>query len=215
MKFPTTPDLQIPIGEIPIQQYRMEEDYQCDFGGPAEDWLSFPVLYTDAVRSFPSGSVFVELGCHKGRSVNYMARQIRNSGKDIKLYCVDTWKENAQFDLFLHNTRMFDDIVIPIRSTTQAAAEMFADESIDFLFIDAGHDFDSVKLDLELWSNKIKIGGIMSGHDYDSHEGVKRAVRAFFGHDNDLSDRWGECCFVTTRVQHPSGGNKPATFVKV
>ena len=72
------------------------------------------------------------------------------------------------------------------RMTSLEAAEAIADHSLDFAFIDARHDYESVKEDLQAWFDKIKPGGILAGHDYaDGHHpqgrfGVKRAVDEFF-----------------------------------
>src|SRR5690606_26723571 len=46
------------------------------------------------------------------------------------------------------------------------AARQFDDESLDFVFIDAKHDYDSVKADIAAWRPKVKIGGWVCGHDY-------------------------------------------------
>ena len=34
------------------------------------------------------------------------------------------------------------------------------------MYIDARHDYESVKEDLEHWLPKVKLGGIVAGHDY-------------------------------------------------
>jgi len=53
------------------------------------------------------------------------------------------------------------------------------------VYIDGAHDFDNVMLDLIHWVPKVKIGGIVSGHDYFYSESCKvpRAVDAYiFAH---------------------------------
>lgn len=56
----------------------------------------------------------------------------------------------------------------------------FSDNSIDFIYIDALHDYESVKKDLHGWYPKVKKGGILSGHDYTpTHQGVINAVDEF------------------------------------
>ncbi len=54
-------------------------------------------------------------------------------------------------------------------------AEKVPDGSLDFVFIDADHDFDSVVYDLNAWIPKVKKGGIVSGHDLH-FEGVRNAL---------------------------------------
>jgi predicted O-methyltransferase YrrM len=59
--------------------------------------------------------------------------------------------------------------------------------SLDFVYLDARHDKESVACDLELWWPKVRVGGVLAGHDYLDGElpegtfGVKSAVDSFFG----------------------------------
>jgi hypothetical protein len=73
------------------------------------------------------------------------------------------------------------------RMTSVEAAAQVPDHSFDFVYIDARHDYESVKEDLEAWCAKVRPGGILAGHDYvdgDLPQGefyVKSAVDEFFG----------------------------------
>ena len=64
------------------------------------------------------------------------------------------------------------------------AARLIEDESLDFVFIDGDHSFDGTLADIEAWWPKVKVGGIVSGHDYgEGHDlgyGVAKAVETFF-----------------------------------
>ena len=51
----------------------------------------------------------------------------------------------------------------------------YEDNSIDFVFIDGGHDFEDVDADIKAWLPKVKSGGIIAGHDIN-WGGVARAV---------------------------------------
>jgi hypothetical protein len=72
------------------------------------------------------------------------------------------------------------------RRTSVKAAEDIADGSLDFVYIDARHDYGSVLEDLAAWFPKVRPGGLIAGHDYIDGEfpqgvfGVKRAVDEFF-----------------------------------
>ncbi len=63
---------------------------------------------------------------------------------------------------------------MPLDSTI-AAAEVDGG-SLALCFIDAAHDYDSVKGDITAWLPKVRKGGILAGHDI-MHEPVERAVR--------------------------------------
>ena len=67
-------------------------------------------------------------------------------------------------------------MITDIKGTSWEMANNFEDESVDFVFIDAGHEYDSVVKDITSWLPKIKKGGIISGHDYFNPCGVKQAV---------------------------------------
>jgi hypothetical protein len=68
--------------------------------------------------------------------------------------------------------------VLPMAS--HEAALTVPDASLDFVFIDADHSYEGCKRDIELWSHKVKPGGLLSGHDYANTDfedfGVTRAV---------------------------------------
>lgn len=63
---------------------------------------------------------------------------------------------------------------------------MIPHHSLDFVYLDARHDYESVVEDLEAWFDKVRPGGILAGHDYldGVHPagvfGVKTAVDEFF-----------------------------------
>lgn len=52
---------------------------------------------------------------------------------------------------------------------------------IDFIYVDAAHTYEAVKLDLDAWWPLVSESGILAGHDYDdSHPDVVKAVDEFF-----------------------------------
>lgn len=71
-----------------------------------------------------------------------------------------------------------------IRKQGKDAAELFEDNSLDFVYLDADHKYEAVKHDIATWFPKVKSGGILCGHDYipRSHIeefGVIPAVKEF------------------------------------
>jgi hypothetical protein len=165
-----------------------------------EDWFTYQELYSNMVGYFPDNTLFVEVGSWKGRSSSFMGVEIHNSGKNIKFDCIDTWEgsqenldpnnvwfqpeltvdKNWLYRVFLENIKPVNHIINPIRTTSLNASQYYKDRSIDFVFIDAAHDYENVKADLEAWYPKVKKGGFIGGHDYPGYDGVVRAVNGFF-----------------------------------
>jgi hypothetical protein len=175
-----------------------------------EDWFTYPNLYKSMVEKFSSGSKFVEVGSWKGKSAAYLAVEIINSKKDIKLDCVDTWKgssehvdneyvkSNSLYKLFIENTSSLSSVINPIRMDSVSASKIYEDNSIDFVFIDANHDYDSVKEDISVWFPKVKVGGVIAGHDYKyGWKDVDKAVNEFFAGKNILAS---ESCWVYEKI---------------
>jgi hypothetical protein len=178
---------------------------QPQFG---EDWFTYPDLYRDVVSEFPSGSKFVEVGVWKGKSAAFMCIEIANSNKNIEFFCVDTWegsvehKENPElpllYDIFINNMKSIENYYKAVRKPSLEAAKMFEDESLDFVFIDASHEYEDVIQDLKAWYPKVKKGGILAGHDYYPDQpgwgGVFKAVTEVF--PNRHSRAAGNCFTV-------------------
>jgi hypothetical protein len=158
-----------------------------------DGWFTFPKLYSTIVSKAVNGSVFAEVGAWKGKSACYMAVEIVNSGKNIKFDVIDTWEgsdelmnnpsvmNNTLYTEFLSNIEPVKDVINPIRSTSLEASKLYEDSSLDFVFIDASHDYENVKADINAWYPKVKSGGVLAGHDYypGNEGGVIQAVDEF------------------------------------
>lgn len=122
-----------------------------------DNWFTYPNLYSSMVKKFGNNSHFVEVWTWKGMSACYMAVEIINSGKKIKFDCVDTWeyiwgeneltdidsyKYDNLYNIFLKNIEPVKTIITPIKELSWEAAKLYNDNSLDFVFIDAGHDYN-------------------------------------------------------------------------
>jgi tRNA A37 threonylcarbamoyladenosine dehydratase len=159
-------------------------------------WFTFSGLYSKIVNKFPNGSHFVEVGSWMGKSAVYMGVEIVNSNKKIKFDCVDNWEfaddvydidsnisnlKVSAFQEFLKNIEPLSNIITYHKLNSTEASNLYDDESLDFVFLDASHEYENVKSDLIHWYPKIKYGGIIAGHDYCKEwNGVVLAVNEFF-----------------------------------
>ena len=67
-----------------------------------------------------------------------------------------------------------------LKGLSWEVAHLVKDATLDFAFIDASHDYESVQKDLLAWTPKVRKGGLMCGHDINGEE-VRRAVIEKFG----------------------------------
>lgn len=162
-------------------------------------WFDFQDIYDLAISRVNEYGRFVEVGSYKGKSTGYMAVQIINSGKKIQFDCIDNFQGhtgqniNADYlnEVFDHNTQLVSDIVNLNRTTSEKACENYHPKSLDFVFIDAAHDYHSVKKDIENWLPKVKSGGIIAGHDYTSKwPGVNKAVDELLPNRQIFNNSW-------------------------
>jgi hypothetical protein len=183
-----------------------------------EGWFDFLNLYSFIVNQADGESKFVEVGSWLGKSSSYMAVEIANSKKNISFYCVDTWQgsvehssndliiKNELYDSFLKNISPVKDYITPIRSLSKEASEKFEDESLDFVFIDAGHSYEDVYEDLRCWFPKLKKGGYFAGHDYSyAWPGVMKAVVEWSVENNYIISMVEESCWL---MKKPIESNK-------
>ena len=115
--------------------------------------------------------VGAEIGVARGQHAEILCEA--NPG--LKLYCVDIWEDYPGYHEYeKKNKRYYRDAQKRlaqyncelIKDFSENAAKSFDDNSLDFVYIDAAHDFKNVAIDICEWSKKVKVGGIVYGHDF-------------------------------------------------
>jgi hypothetical protein len=176
------------FGESLLQRFgiRRRQWYEID------GWFNWRSAQEEAVSHFPNGSRFVEVGTYLGRSLCSLGEVVERSGKLLTVIGVDTcrgsgpegWRGKdyhasavqeggGTFAGALHKNLLecgFGDKIQLIISDSTSAARLFSDASLDWVHLDARHDYASVKSDIEAWLPKIKPGGWLSGDDYNSQK---------------------------------------------
>lgn len=142
------------------------------------------------IKSLPKDWKF---GAEVGVRTGWFARYILTN-TNMNLYCIDPWTQNPQlmtdwdeaYDMYLFLTEKFGNRVSTIRGWSPDVSINFADETLDFVYIDAEHTYDAVKLDIPAWWKKVRKGGIIAGHDYSTTNwpGVVQAVDEFAQQNN-------------------------------
>jgi len=162
-------------------------------------WFSYEYVYKDIVEQAEDGSLFVEIGSYKGMSTAFMAVEIINSGKDIKFECIDpmelgigSWSCNEEEQQgysekdFHQRLESVKDHYKLHKMTSNEAAELYDDGTIDFLMIDGDHGYEAVFQDITNYLPKMRSGGLIVGDDAYEDD-IKRALNDAAGHLNPVN----------------------------
>ncbi|WP_051327249.1 glycosyltransferase [Desulfatibacillum aliphaticivorans] len=159
-----------------------------------EGWLNMTdgyVLHLLAKAGRGSGEI-VEVGSFLGLSTCWLALGAKAAGREkitavdhfqgsaehqkgAKAECKVLVKQGTTFNQFQENLKSVDvdDYVNPIRASSTEAAKTW-DKPIRLLFLDGGHEYESVKADWEAWSSFIIPGGYVAFHDVDTWPEVSK-----------------------------------------
>ena len=127
-----------------------------------------------------------EVGVRGGVTISHLLKTFG----ELVMYAIDPWEQQpgaledySKWDFddiyqkYMGRVAGCEDRIIELREYSVSASANVEDKSLDFVFIDAQHDYESVKQDIAAWMPKIKKGGLISGHDYQrKFSGVIQAV---------------------------------------
>ena len=122
-------------------------------------------------------TIICEIGSYEGKSSELFALFCK------EVYCVDVFdtKPTIKFDNMMINYNN----IRKIKKLSIEASKDFSDNFFDCVYVDANHDYESVKEDILHWISKIKKGGFISGHDYHQNAGgVFQATQEIFNGKN-------------------------------
>jgi cephalosporin hydroxylase len=123
----------------------------------------------------------IEVGAYSGESAVTFSHYFE------KVHCVDHWNDPIDAPDPGSVERSFDQRmgasagkIVKHRAVSPQGADLFADGSYDFVYVDADHHHDPVLADIRAWWPKLRPGRFFGGHDYNN-PGVASAVAEFLG----------------------------------
>jgi hypothetical protein len=149
----------------------------------------------------------VEVGVDRGALSGFLLAEL----PQLQLHLVDTWsvfpedsnysksedgivartqeQRDEDFNETIRVTDHAKDRRTILKCLSNEAVKSFEDNSLDFVFIDADHSYEGVVEDLHLWTPKVKLGGLICGHDINMEGwfpkwGVTKAVTEFAINNN-------------------------------
>jgi hypothetical protein len=140
----------------------------------------------------------VEVGVEQGKYAETLCRSIPG----LTLYCVDAWAryhgyrdhvDQEKLDGFYRATeeRLKPYNAILVRAWSADAAKHFKRGALDFVYIDANHTLPHVIQDIWKWSERVRPGGIVAGHDFNEHPAGRYQC-----HVLDAVQAWTRCYHI-------------------
>lgn len=146
------------------------------------------------------GEAFAAAGFTKGAEIGVWegdyAEKLCRVNPGLQLICVDPWKiqpdyreaknDHARMEQAFETAKQrlgrFNCTLM--RMTSLEAAAQVPDGSLDFIYVDGNHLLKYVLADLSAWVPKVRVGGVIAGHDYKAFDRkpfiqVKQAVDEF------------------------------------
>jgi hypothetical protein len=126
--------------------------------------------------------LFKELGYKIGAEIGVQRAEysevLLNLIPGLELFGIDAWiayegyhdilggqrEYDLNYQTAKQKTSLFDCHLI--KKWSMDAVKDFKAGSLDFVYIDGNHDFEHCTEDIAHWGKKVKIGGIISGHDF-------------------------------------------------
>jgi glycosyltransferase involved in cell wall biosynthesis/predicted O-methyltransferase YrrM len=179
-KFAPVPGWDLPALESPGYPKEIQhvfDKYETVSSKPTEIINQRRDMLCELIRDL-GYKVGVEIGVERGR----FSQQIMEKNPDIKMFGVDHYgdypgrfgkDQDANFAEAQERLKDYDYTFI--KKTSMDALEDFEDGSLDFVYIDGDHEFSMVAQDIVQWSKKVRVGGMVAGHDYSTPRRTDRS----------------------------------------
>lgn len=195
--------------------------------GMVSEW-DLDLIYDQAQEYITEGGAVIEIGGWKGRSTYVIASVCKEKG--AKLYEMDTFagvedptsRKNQDGNLggyyeAVTNPNFIDIMkanvaglpVVFMKGDSKKTIHEIPDRSCDYCFIDGNHDAPFIDTDIVNCLQKVKIGGLVTGHDHGNPDtDVHGAVDRILGKDFKLDVRGNETKYLLTIWSHIVNGHE-------
>lgn len=131
-----------------------------------------------------------EIGVDKGAFSHHLLSKTNLE----RLYCIDCWMDDFGSD---HKPEEYDPVgdnrmqtamkllgefgerAQFMKATSAIASQSIPNDSLDFCYIDGDHSLEGIYTDVYSWIHKVRIGGMLAGHDYK--DGPKSGIKDYWG----------------------------------
>lgn len=203
------------------------------------DWTSAHPLLEDAVR-WLRPDLILEIGSWTGGSAIRIGRACADAGLASEIVCIDTWLGSPEMVTVLSTTENYNALgyrwgyptlyytflrnvidaglqrfVTPLPLPSESAAFVLADLGITapLIYVDGGHQYETVRRDLECYWPLLRDGGVLIGDDFGNpaYPGVERAAREFATAVGE--PLWtADCWFALAKLDRAAGESAAAAL---
>lgn len=159
----------------PFREYIKQNSY-----GFCDD--AHHVMWRELVKLQPNNFSFLEIGVFKGQIIGLITQLTKRFGKSSNVYGVtpmtnlgDKYSNYDDIDYSKKIINLFETFSLPFDINSQIINGLSTDESVknilksmekfDIIYIDGGHDYDTVVSDIQMVKEIIKINGYIVTDD--------------------------------------------------
>jgi len=150
----------------------------------------------------------IKQGVEVGVAGGFHSANILTRSKIEKLYCIDPYPDNLFWAKEKDGNKRYEEAQETlskwiedgraelIRKNSLDVVDDFEDNSLGFVYLDGDRSKNVFPKDVESWLKKIKMGGILAGHDYKNKRQfvVKAMIDKFCEENNyDLNTTTERC----------------------
>lgn len=147
--------------------------------------------------------LFAELGFMRGVEIGVQggrfSKILCDANPQMEFYGIDPWLEYPELPIWGEQVgqdagyeeakaRVPSNCTL-IRKKSMDALSDFPDNYFDFVYVDGNHEFVSATMDIHYWLQKVRVDGIIAGHDYRPY--YPRSFIHVFQVVNAFTDAYG------------------------
>lgn len=136
---------------------------------------------------------YAEIGVEKADTTSYVLKNCKNLKR---IYAIDNYPvyeqctAEMQEERYNQSKHRLDDKKVTFLKVSSVEAARRVPNNLDIVFLDANHRYEFIKQDIAVWYPKLRVGGILIGHDFYLRSfGVVKAVYERFGYFRESDDK--------------------------
>lgn len=150
-------------------------------------------IFIEQIGRQKLAALFCELGFKSGAEIGVergeYSEVLCKANPQAKIFLVDAWTaykgyrdhvNQEKLDGFYEKTKNrmkpYPNAEV-IKGFSMDVVKTVADNSLDWIYIDAAHDFQSCTNDIAEWGKKVRSNGIVAGHDYANWKGKNPQIQ--------------------------------------